>query len=237
MSESGTIANGGALLDKIHLTERGRIIAYSGLLLAVELIVALYFIAATHGWLWQLPAPVTTDFVSFYAAGSLVDAGTPALAYHREAHYAAEQIAATSGIEYNYFYYPPIFLLLCGLLARLPYLSAFLLFEGLTLGLYLFVTRKILGEREWSALIPVLAFPAVLWNIGLGQNALLTAVLFGGAIFFVDRRPVLAGLLFGALCYKPQFGLLVPVALAAGRNWRAFAAAGSTVIALGSKPN
>jgi hypothetical protein len=39
-------------------------------------------------------------------------------------------------------------------------------------------------------------------------------------------------LLFGALCYKPHFGLLVPVALAAGGHWRAFAAAFAAAAAL-----
>jgi hypothetical protein len=59
----------------------------------------------------------------------------------------------------------------------------------------------------------------------LRQNSLLTAALFGAATLFVDRRPSVAGVLFGALCYEPPFGLLVPVALAAQKNWRAFAAA------------
>src|SRR5262249_10756805 len=47
----------------------------------------------------------------------------------------------------------------------------------------------------------------------------------------VDRRPLVAGVLFGALCYKPHFGLLIPVALAAGRRWHAFAAAFVSVAA------
>jgi hypothetical protein len=78
----------------------------------------------------------------------------------------------------------------------------------------------------------VLAFPIVFWNVGLGQNAFLTAALFGAATLCVDRRPVIAGLLFGALCYKPQFGLMIPLALAAAGQWRAFAAAAATTGAL-----
>jgi hypothetical protein len=39
-------------------------------------------------------------------------------------------------------------------------------------------------------------------------------------------------MLFGALCYKPHFGLLVPFALAAGGRWKCFAAAGMTAAAL-----
>jgi alpha-1,2-mannosyltransferase len=81
-------------------------------------------------------------------------------------------------------------------------------------------------------MLPLLAFPAVFFTIGTGQNAFLTAALFAAAILLVDRRPLVAGLLFGALCYKPHFGLLVPVALAAGGRWRSFAAAAASVAAL-----
>jgi Glycosyltransferase family 87 len=38
--------------------------------------------------------------------------------------------------------------------------------------------------------------------------------------------------LMGLLCYKPQFALLFPVALLAAAQWRAFVAAGLTVIAV-----
>jgi hypothetical protein len=125
-----------------------------------------------------------------------------------------------------------VLILLCALLARLPYLVAFVVFEGATLGLYLFVACRILGERSGTALVALCAFPMVFWNIGLGQNAFLTAGLFGAATLLIDRHPIPAGLLIGALCYKPQFGLLVPLALAAGGHWRAVAAAGASVAAL-----
>jgi hypothetical protein len=48
----------------------------------------------------------------------------------------------------------------------------------------------------------------------------------------IDRRPWLAGICFGALCYKPHFGLLIPVALLAGWHWRVLLAAAGTAFAL-----
>jgi len=195
-----------------------------GILLATEIAVFLFMAAGTHGLIVPLPKPTSTDFVSFYAAGSLANAGTPALAYDQAAHYAAEQRATQEGIEYNFFYYPPPFLLLCAAIAHLPYIVGFLVFEAGTLLFYLLVARHILGDRNSAALVPLLAFPPVLWTLGLGQNALLTAGLFGLATLLVDRRPALAGVFFGALCYKPHFALLVPVALAAGGHWRALLA-------------
>jgi hypothetical protein len=46
----------------------------------------------------------------------------------------------------------------------------------------------------------------------------------------LERRPVLAGILFGLLTYKPQLGFLLPLALLAGRHWLAFLAAAATAI-------
>jgi hypothetical protein len=202
-----------------------RIRLYCSILLAVEIGVFLFMAAGTHGLIVPLPKPTSTDFVSFYAAGSLADAGTPELAYDKAEHYAAEQRATQAGIVYNFFYYPPTFLLLCAAIAHLPYIVAFLIFEMATLCFYLLVARHILDDRISAILVPLLAFPPVLWTFGLGQNAFLTAGLFGSATLLVDRRPAVAGALFGALCYKPHFALLVPVALAAGGRWRALVAA------------
>jgi alpha-1,2-mannosyltransferase len=203
-----------------------------GALLTIQLAVFGFIVAGTHGWIVPLSRPTTTDFASFYAAGVLANHGTPALAYDRAAHLAAEEQVTAPGIEYQFFNYPPVYILLCAALARVPYLVAFVVFEAVTLVLYLFVACRILGDRSGTALVALCAFPMVFWNIGLGQNAFLTAGLFGAATLSIDRRPILAGLLFGALCYKPQFGVLVPFALAAGGQWRAIAAAGASLTGL-----
>jgi alpha-1,2-mannosyltransferase len=213
-----------SMLDPARWLDCRRVVAGCRILLAIEIAAFVFFAAGTHELIVPLAKPTTTDFVSFYAAGALADSGGPQLAYDKVEHYAAEQRATRPGIDYNFFYYPPVFLLLCAGLARLPYLVAFGTFEAATLALFLLVARRILDQRGWQVLCPLLAFPPVLWTIGLGQNSFLTAALLGAAILLVDRRPIIAGLLFGTLCYKPHFGLLVPVAMVAGRHWRAFAA-------------
>jgi alpha-1,2-mannosyltransferase len=172
-----------------------------------------------------LERPTTTDFASFYTAGALANAGTPELAYDQAAHFAMEQAVTEPGIEYQFFNYPPAYLILCAALAHLPYLPAFVLFIAATLFFYLAAACRILDDHGGTALLVLLAFPMAFWNIGLGQNAFLTAGLFGMATLLIDRRPIVAGLVFGFLCYKPHFGLLIPVALAAGGYWRSFAAA------------
>src|SRR5665213_483122 len=184
---------------------RPRVKAYAVILLTIEIAIFSFLVAGTHGWIVPLDQPTTTDFVSFYAAGALTDAGTPALAYDEAAHLAAEEAITAPGIQYQFFFYPPVYLLLCAMLARLPYLVAFVAFAAASLFAYLAVARRILDDTSGTALLVLIAFPAVFWNIGLGQNAFFSAALLGGATLLVDRRPVLAGLLSGALCYKPHF--------------------------------
>ena len=229
-------ANAIARLRSGNWPDRGFIRAAAAALLAIELAISAFMVAGTHGWIVPLAKPTGTDFVSFYAAGALANAGTPELVYNLAAHAAAEEAATERGVPYQFFNYPPVFLLICGPLARLPYLAAFAVFEAATLALYLLVARRILGDPSGTALLVLVAFPLVFWTVGLGQNSFLTAALFGGATLLVDRRPIVAGLLFGALSYKPHYGLLVPFALAAGRCWWALAAAAVSVgaLALGS---
>lgn len=90
-----------------------RMAGYAWILLTCELLGFAFFVAGTHGLIVKLHNPTSSDFVSFYAAGRLADAGTGWLAYDHAAHYAAEQQATEPGIGYNYFYYPPVFLLIC----------------------------------------------------------------------------------------------------------------------------
>ncbi len=209
-----------------------RVVAWSAILLIGECLVFLFFVAGTHGWIVKLTGPTTTDYVSFYAAGRLAAGGNPALAYDPAAHYLAEQAVTAPGIAYVYFFYPPTFLLLCRLLALLPYLFSFVVFELVTGLTWLAGLAAILRRPDRAWLLPCLAFPALFWNVGFGQNGLLTASLFAFATLASDRRPWLAGLLFGALCYKPHFGLLIPVALLFGRRWRSIAGAACSLTGL-----
>jgi len=69
-------------------------------------------------------------------------------------------------------------------------------------------------------------------NIGHGQNGFLTTALLGGALHLLDRRPWLAGVLIGLLTYKPQFGVLIPIALLAGGRWSTISATVATVVGM-----
>src|SRR5215469_1963000 len=92
---------------------RDRILAWSGVLLTLEAIVLVVTALWSYGFFPRIGASSPNDFISFYAAGKLALAGTPALSYVQSAHAAAEIAAIGHDHSYVYFYYPPTFLLWC----------------------------------------------------------------------------------------------------------------------------
>jgi alpha-1,2-mannosyltransferase len=74
--------------------------------------------------------------------------------------------------------------------------------------------------------------PAAAVNFVSGQNAFLTAAMLVGGLRLLPDRRAWGGVVLGLLTVKPQFWLLVPVALIAMREWRALAWALFTGLAL-----
>jgi alpha-1,2-mannosyltransferase len=207
-----------------------RLRAYALILLALAVLALGALFATSSGLNDYQGRPLGTDFSNVYAAGKYVLEGRPEAPFSPPLQHKKEQEIFGEKTPFYGWHYPPVFLFLAAALAALPYLVALLVWQGTTLALYLYSIRAILPRAEvW---LPALAFPAVLINIGHGHNGFLTAALIGGGLWLLERRPVAAGILFGLLIYKPQFGVFIPLALAAGGYWRAFIAASATVVVL-----
>ena len=117
--------------------------------------------------------------------------------------------------------HPPPFLLFAQPFALLPLAPALTLWVAATLALFVFACRRQLGLSGST----ILAFPPTLVNGIIGQTGFLLGALYIGAARLFASHPFLAGGLLGTMVIKPQMGLLIPVALLAGREWRAFAGA------------
>jgi hypothetical protein len=204
---------------------------YSLILLAIYALAIAGWIAVSDGLIDRNGKPLGTDFSNVYAAGSLTWQGRPAEAYEPARQHAAEK-AEFGGREVPFYgwHYPPFFFAVAVLVAAVPYAWGVSVWLGASLLAYLAAIRAILPRRE--TLLTASAFPAVFVNIGHGQNGFLTTALLGGALHLLDARPWLAGVLIGALAYKPQFGVLIPLALLASGRWSTIAAAIATVVAL-----
>ena len=154
---------------------RDRVTAWSSILFAAELLIIVFLALWQHGVFVPVPNPPSSDFASFYAAGKLAMAGTPALAYDHAAHWAAEQQATWAGAGYQYFFYPPVFLLVCAPLATLPYFVAYALFQVATLVLFLLAMRAVLQasgaqRRGWQWLPLSWRFPRCSGPSGWGRT-------------------------------------------------------------------
>lgn len=174
---------------------------------------------------------IYNDFTCDFVAGLLALHGNVAAIYVPQQFVQAQYVLVRAHPYVSPIWpYPPIFLLILAPLAALRYAVAFLTWAGATLFGSVMVVWRIVRQR---AAIPLaLASPFAALNFLGGQSGALTCFLIGASLLTLERRPVLAGVLIGCLGYKPQFAILFPVALAAGRQWRAFAAAAAAAVAL-----
>jgi arabinofuranan 3-O-arabinosyltransferase len=185
-----------------------------------------------HGWILDDKGlGVPTDFVNVWSAGRLALDGHPALAYDWDVQKQVQVAVLGQSYEGNFaWHYPPPFLFVASQLAHFPYVVAFIGWGAISLVPYLAAMRAIVGRP--FGLVLAAAFPVVLTNMLVGQNGFLTAALIGGTLYLIPIRPVLAGICLGLLSYKPQFGLLFPLALVAAAQWPVFVSAAVTAVVL-----
>jgi arabinofuranan 3-O-arabinosyltransferase len=195
----------------------------------------LYFVILYRAGSWIVGStglPIYTDFGAWWAAGMQALHGNAAALYDPEefAKIQSAQFGPGEAFYPNWPSYPPTFFLVLAPLALLPYRYAFITWDVVTLLGCVAVVYLIVRRRATIAL--TLAAPFSAWNFLAAQNGFLTASLLGGSLLFLERRPVLAGVFMGCLTYKPQYGILYPVALVALRQWRAIASAAVTAAVL-----
>ncbi len=202
-----------------------------GFALIVVNVVALIAFYVQGSWIVPVSngAGNIADFVTFWAVGREILAGHAAAVYDWPTLKTVEEGIVGPFSGYLGWAYPPTFLFVAAVLALLPYTTAFVVWVFSTFAAYLVAIRTIIGDRIGYFLAA--AFPAVLANSMVGQNAFLSAGLIGGALALMEKQPLCAGALLGLLAYKPHLGLLFPIALVMGGRWRVIAGATAVVAA------
>ena len=223
---------------------RERVRLWSLAVLAASLCGLVFLLATSNGLNDYQGRPLGTDFSNIYAGGTYVLDGQPGTAFDPPSQHARQQMIFGKDTPFYGWCYPPFLLFVAAALALLPYVAALAVWQLSTLLLYLGMLWSVLRfapsrESEGMALardpmwlLLAVAFPAVFVNLGHGHNGFLTAALIGVALLVLDRRPIVAGILFGLMSYMPQFGVMIPLVLLATGRWRAFASASATVLAL-----
>jgi hypothetical protein len=169
------------------------------------------------------------DFVNYWAGGHLAAQGRAGLVYDIKGFLAFERAHTAANANFKWFAYPPTALLLCLPLAAFGFFAGYVAWLAAGTWACFALLRRTLDAP--LALLASFAPPAVFMNAISGQNGQFSAALLAGGLLLLEQNPWLAGGLFGAMVFKPHLALLVPVALAAGGYWRAFAAAAATALA------
>ena len=206
---------------------------YPLIMLVACLLGLVLLVGTSDGRMDAMRRPLGTDFSQVWTAGVEVLAGHPTAPFDPPTHARAEQDLFGADTPFYGWHYPPYFLVVAALFATLPYLAALATWQASTFALYLLSIFAILNPTlkrfaptisRRDIAIAAAGFPAVFVNVTHGHNGFLTAALLGAGLLALRRRPVLAGMLFACLAYKPQFALIVPVALAAQGCWVAIGA-------------
>lgn len=159
--------------------------------------------------------PITPDFTILWA-GARFAINQPHDTYNVAAVTAA-QMGLRPPVGPLPFAYPPSALPLMAPFGLLPFWPAFWLWTALSAVAFWSAARRISS----NSLLVFAAPPMVLATV-LGQTTLWIGALLIWGVLLLKTRPFTSGLLFGiAAAIKPQFAIMVPIALLAGRHWRA----------------
>lgn len=170
------------------------------------------------------------DFVNVWMGGRAALAGGPA-AWFDFATYN-EALRAVFGADFppHYWSYPPHLLLFTWPFGLLPYLPAYVLW--CVAGIALYVAAAADGDFRRERVLFLALAPGVAICAFFGQNGFYTAAILIAGLTQLERRPLLAGVLFGLLTIKPQLGLMLPVMLIVTGRWRTIGAAAVTALVL-----
>ncbi len=169
------------------------------------------------------------DFLNTWMGGRSAFFGGPAPWFDlRVYNEALQHMLGTDYLE-HYWSYPPHLMLFIWPFGLMPYLPAYIAWCAVGVALYLFACSSVVPRER---LMFLAVAPGIAVCIFFGQNGFYTAALLIGGLLCLDRRPVLAGVLFGILTIKPQMGMLLPVVLLLERRWVTIASAVATTAVL-----
>jgi len=169
------------------------------------------------------------DFLNTWMGGRSMFSGGPGPWFDVRTYAAALRDMLGPTYPETYWSYPPHIVLFVWPLGLMPYLLAYIAWCVIGIALYLFACSSALPRER---LLFLAVAPGVAVCVFFGQNGFYTAALLIGGLLALDRRPVLAGVLFGILTIKPQLGLLLPIILLLDRRWVTIASAAATVALL-----
>ncbi len=198
-----------------------RIRNYSFILICAYVFIWLFFLFSGAGYLDANKKPIGGDFIQFYAASRIMESGPAAWVYNIPIMLKAQEVILAAPMPGPLpMFSTPVVLPYVFWLAWLPYLLSYAAFMILSASLCL-ASLKPTGLDRKSLLVLFLAYPGTFQSVIQGQVSMLFAALLGGAFMTLERRPLVSGALAAMALFKPHLVLGYPLALAAGKKWKA----------------
>jgi len=218
-----SIADGLASRMKTVRQLKPRQIILVVILWTVALVVVVIGVSARG----VMPAVRVTDFAHFYTLGHLASSHQVSTLYDKAALRDAHLTLVPTSRGYDFPpLYPPQVAMLFAPLSGLSYEYALIVWNVLTVAAY--------GLIVWSAWKPVskqlpnrtlvftaaVAFVPFLSLVLTGQSTIvILGAFWAGWLALERKRRLLAGMAFGLLAIKPQFGIPLAVVVLARREW------------------
>src|SRR5579883_1022623 len=124
--------------------ERIRLVAIALLVASVAGILVLVLTA--HNGIDVQGRPLGTDFSNVYAAGTYVRDGHPEAPFDPVQQFARERALFGETTQFYGWHYPPYFLFVAAALAAMPYPLALMVWQAVTLALYLLMIWLIIAQ-------------------------------------------------------------------------------------------
>ena len=223
-SQAGIVAQPG-VCGKTPMEELyAKLTVASGVFLVVLQVSYLIFAAVVppDHWIENTHFVIGRDFLNTWMGGRSFFSGGPAPWFDYQVY--NQTLRQMFGPSYPevYWSYPPHMVLFIWPLGLMPYVLAYITWCLAGIALYLYASSLVIPRGR---LLFIASAPGIAVCTFFGQNGFYTAALLIGGLFVIDRRPILAGVLFGILTIKPQLGLLLPVVLLLERRWLTIASA------------
>jgi alpha-1,2-mannosyltransferase len=234
----GDLAHGGGNFAQRDGLRPPAVVLIPGLLMSFYVWLNLFTTIPYPGKIGLDYNTLGTDWMVFYGAiRSVLDGNAPLIFDgDRFTDFLNTNFAdwLSKPLAYRPWAYPPSFLLMLLPFAPLGFFGSYVAFQVVTAALLALALRSSATTAVPASALFVVALicPASAINAINGQAVFLVAALIVGGFSLLERRPWLGGLVLGLLTFKPQFCILVPIALIAAGQWRALLASGFSALAM-----
>lgn len=196
-----------------------RLAIYSCIFFCLYLWIFSYYTVVDISNKDKFSSPFGVDFAVYYATGQMVLEGNIEDIYDIQLHHTRLETILDRDVPFSLpWVYPPTFLLAVLPFSYFSYNIALIIWITSTFVLAISAVYLLVPNKK-NLIFIVFGFPGVLMNLRWGQNSFLNTALLGFGVYFMESNPMVSGLMFGFMTYKPQLAFFILLFLLLSKKW------------------